>query len=236
MCGISGLITSSNKEVNKTELEKMLPLAKKALDEAQKKLNSVPQYEPERKSYFMETAKKLLLSKKMITEKDYESAMDRYKREEAELRKKSIEEEKKLEKEKIPSISVNETEEERILPEVLFVEDDPIAIDLTSIFLKNICRLDTAYNASAAIEKVNLKKYTAIIMDVNLGKASIDGVQTTRLIRQIDGYKDTPIIAITAFVMKGDKEEFLEAGCSHYLSKPFTRAELTNLMVDVLRL
>jgi hypothetical protein len=71
--GESAMIDSKKSEIDeeissinktKAELDKMLPLAKKAFDEAQKKLNSVPQYEPESKSYFSDNIKKWLQTKK----------------------------------------------------------------------------------------------------------------------------------------------------------------------------
>ncbi len=63
-------------------------------------------------------------------------------------------------------------------------------------------------NSVQAIEKAASNKYVAILMDINLGHGT-DGLNTTKIIRQIDFYKNTPIIAITAFAMSGDKEEFL---------------------------
>ena len=49
-------------------------------------------------------------------------------------------------------------------------------------------------------------------------------------------YRFTPIIALTAYAMKGDKEEFLSAGCSHYISKPYDDEELKSLVFEVLKI
>ena len=62
-------------------------------------------------------------------------------------------------------------------------------------------------------------------MDVNLGRG-MTGLDITKNLKQRPNYTNVPIIAITAFAMKGDKEEFLQAGFDHYLAKPFTREEL----------
>lgn len=51
-------------------------------------------------------------------------------------------------------------------------------------------------------------------MDINLG-TGMSGTEAVGKIKQFDEYKDTPIVAITAFAMKGDKDEFLKAGCTH---------------------
>ena len=57
-----------------------------------------------------------------------------------------------------------------------------------------------------------------------------DGVETTRCIRSKPEYKDTPIIALTAFAMTGDKESFLANGFTDYLPKPFEFAEFKKII------
>ena len=47
-------------------------------------------------------------------------------------------------------------------------------------------------------------------------------------------YKTTPIVAVTAYAMTGDKEKFLKAGCSHYISKPFSLIEFKSLIYELL--
>ena len=65
-------------------------------------------------------------------------------------------------------------------------------------------------------------------MDINLGDG-LSGLEVTKKIKKLKDYKETPIVAITAFAMEGDKEEFLSAGCTHYLSKPFSKSEFIEL-------
>ncbi len=57
-----------------------------------------------------------------------------------------------------------------------------------------------------------------ILMDINM--PDIDGYTLTSQIRNISGYIDVPIIALTANVMRGDREKSLEAGCDGYIQKP----------------
>lgn len=57
-----------------------------------------------------------------------------------------------------------------------------------------------------------------ILMDINL--PGIDGIETTRRLRASDECRDTPIIAITAHAMSGDRERIIAAGCNAYLEKP----------------
>ena len=57
-----------------------------------------------------------------------------------------------------------------------------------------------------------------ILMD--LGLPGIDGLETTRRLKQTSELKDTPVWAISAHAMKGDAEQAMAAGCSAYISKP----------------
>jgi len=70
-------------------------------------------------------------------------------------------------------------------------------------------------------------------MDINLGRSK-DGIFTTKEIRKNKNYSTTPIIAMTAYAMKGDKEELLSIGCSHYISKWYELEELLKLVKGVL--
>lgn len=120
-----------------------------------------------------------------------------------------------------------------LLPQVLYVEDDDIAIHIVSKMLEGYCEIDTIGDAETALRMAQAKKYDAVFMDINLGKGW-DGVKTTQMLREMEIYKRTPIVALTAYAMVGDKEEFINAGCTHYLSKPFTKAELLEVVSTVL--
>ena len=69
-------------------------------------------------------------------------------------------------------------------------------------------------------------------MDINLRKG-MDGIELTKVIRKIDGYQSTPIVAITAFAMGHEKEEFLSKGMTHYLSKPYVKNQLLSLLASI---
>ena len=103
---------------------------------------------------------------------------------------------------------------------------------IVKTILKEICDIDYAGKRDEAIEMSKAKKYLIILMDINLGKG-IDGIETTKKIREISGDENTPIVALTAFAMKGDREEFLSSGCTHYLSKPFRKDDLLNLILKI---
>ncbi|MCX7874900.1 MAG: response regulator [Melioribacteraceae bacterium] len=120
---------------------------------------------------------------------------------------------------------MNEQNQISQLPKILLIEDDEISVDVMKLFLKNFATVEISLNSEDAINKVKTNEYNLILMDINLGKG-LTGIDLIRIIREIPYYKNIPILAVTAFAMKGDKEEFLSAGFDFYLAKPFTREEL----------
>lgn len=75
-----------------------------------------------------------------------------------------------------------------------------------------------AENGSEALTAVDEQDFNLILMDINL--PDIDGYTLTSQIRKNPRIKNVPIIALTANVMKGDREKSLEAGCDGYIQKP----------------
>jgi len=120
-----------------------------------------------------------------------------------------------------------------VKPLALLVDDDPIVYHVMKGFLCELIDLDSIPDAEYAIKMLKEKKYDLVFMDINL-RRGLDGKQATQEIRKMKGYESTPIIAVTAYAMTGDREEFLAAGCSHYISKPFTRQEILTLVKEIL--
>lgn len=125
-----------------------------------------------------------------------------------------------------------ETDSE-VLPTILLVEDNQINKDVVERFLRKICKVEHSYEGLTAIEMAKNKKYKLILMDINLGPG-IDGIETAKRIRTIPGYENIAIVAVTGYALAGDREKLLSEGCSHYLAKPFTRAEIIDIVVSLL--
>jgi PAS domain S-box-containing protein len=119
------------------------------------------------------------------------------------------------------------------LPLILVVDDDSTSRDIVRLYLKNLYKMDFAQSGKEALKMVEKKSYKIILMDINLGKG-LSGIETTQKIKLIKEYKSTPIVAITAFAMAGEKEEILSSGCTHYLAKPFLKKGLINLLENIL--
>ncbi len=109
---------------------------------------------------------------------------------------------------------------------ILIVEDNHVNQLLATRTLQKIGhRTDIAWNGVEAIKAVETMPFDLILMDVNMPVMS--GLEATRLIRGMQGERGRiPIIALTANAMKGDRERFLAAGMSDYVSKPLDRNKL----------
>lgn len=115
---------------------------------------------------------------------------------------------------------------------LLIVENDRINAAVIEAYVKKDYNVDVVGRGEDAVIKAAEKQYDAILMDINLG-SGINGVEATQQIRKIKGYEKTPIIAVTAFALKGDREEFLSKGCTHYISKPFTQPQIIALLNEI---
>ncbi|KUO62352.1 hypothetical protein APF79_07525 [bacterium BRH_c32] len=73
-------------------------------------------------------------------------------------------------------------------------------------------------NGEAALEMSKKENFSLILMDMQM--PIMNGFEATEKIRKLPEYKDTPIIALTAFAMKGDREKCLESGATDYIPKP----------------
>lgn len=114
--------------------------------------------------------------------------------------------------------------------DVLVVEDDLDTQHLIGLFLKESVLLDLSRTGQHALNRIKKKAYHAILLDINLPD-DLNGPQLLTHIRSCPLNKDCPVIAFTAFAMKGDEEKYLDLGFSDYLAKPFSKKELIDTIV-----
>ncbi|MCC7281710.1 MAG: PAS-domain containing protein [Acetobacteraceae bacterium] len=105
---------------------------------------------------------------------------------------------------------------------VLLVEDSPANQLVAATWLRRAGhRVDVAGNGFEAVAAMNERPYDIVFMDVFMPE--MDGIEATRRIRALEGQAGrTPIVALTANVMAGDRERFLQAGMLGHLAKPVT--------------
>lgn len=103
------------------------------------------------------------------------------------------------------------------MTKVLVVEDNPLNMELIlEILNANGITAHEAIDGEEAVKKAEKEVYDLILMDIEL--PIMDGVEAAKIIKSKN--KKVPIIALTSYAMKGDKERFLAAGFDEYISKP----------------
>ncbi|GGC57340.1 response regulator [Chelatococcus reniformis] len=104
---------------------------------------------------------------------------------------------------------------------ILIVEDNELNMKLFSDLLEahGYRTLKTAHGIDA-MELARADRPDLILMDIQLPEVS--GLEVTRWLKQDPDLKAIPVIAVTAFAMKGDEERIREGGCEGYLSKPIS--------------
>ncbi|MGA2025465.1 MAG: response regulator [Syntrophobacteraceae bacterium] len=125
--------------------------------------------------------------------------------------------------------------------QVLLAEDNHVNQEVAQYMLESLgCRVELASNGREALEAFSKAPFDLVLMDCQMPE--LDGYQVTRIIREkeMQGCKDrteqgqgirrTPIIALTAHAMQGDREQCIAAGMDDYLSKPFNRDGLVTLL------
>jgi two-component system, sensor histidine kinase and response regulator len=120
---------------------------------------------------------------------------------------------------------------------VLLVEDHPVNQEVGKAMLELLgCMVDVAANGRIALELCSHAVYDLILMDCQMPE--MDGYAATRAIRSMEmvqaDARHTPIVALTAHALEGDREKSLEAGMDEHLSKPFTLEELTEVLAKYL--
>jgi two-component system cell cycle response regulator DivK len=116
---------------------------------------------------------------------------------------------------------------------VLIVEDNVVNMKLLQATLEPYgYTLITTTDGQEALEKAVQERPDLIVMDIQLPKMS--GVEVVKRLRQMPEFRQTPIIALTAYAMKGDEERLIEAGFDVYLPKPVNTRELPRIISGML--
>jgi len=102
---------------------------------------------------------------------------------------------------------------------ILYIEDNPD----NRILIRRVLEAEgysviEAPNARVALSKLEQRNPDLILMDINM--PDVDGYTLTTKIRSMPKHTRVPIVAVTANVMRGDREKSLEAGCDGYIQKP----------------
>lgn len=114
------------------------------------------------------------------------------------------------------------------MAKILCIEDDKINALIFRKVLGQYFDIEIAKSAKECLEKLENNLYEAFLIDIHLADNSLemDGIQLMKHLRGIEQYKQKPMIAVTAYTLRGDKEKYLGLGFDAYYSKPVKHKEL----------
>jgi len=101
---------------------------------------------------------------------------------------------------------------------IAVIEDNPDNRLLIQAILEDLYEISEYESGSAALADFPVNLPDLILLDISLPE--MDGPEVLRKIRDVDEWKDIPIVALTAHVMSGDRERFLSLGFDEYVEKP----------------
>ena len=106
---------------------------------------------------------------------------------------------------------------------VLIVEDNELNMKLFNDLVETRgCRIVQTRSGVEAVELARLHRPDLILMDIQLPEVS--GLEVTQWLKDDEELRAIPVIAVTAFAMKGDEEKIREGGCEGYIAKPISVA------------
>ena len=111
---------------------------------------------------------------------------------------------------------------------VLVIEDNPINMQLMrAILARDGYTVLQAEDARAGLDLARRELPALIFMDIQL--PDMDGLEATRLLKGDPATRAIPVVAVTAYAMKGERERILAAGCDDYLAKPVSYKDVLEM-------
>jgi len=117
---------------------------------------------------------------------------------------------------------------------ILLVEDDAFNQEIARLLLQDVgLEIDIAADGLQALELTANHRYPVILMDMQM--PNMNGLDTTRAVREREHGRDVPIVAMTANAFVEDRQHCIEAGMNDFISKPVTPADLHSKLLHWLR-
>ncbi|MCS3603050.1 two-component system sensor histidine kinase BarA [Buttiauxella sp. BIGb0471] len=125
---------------------------------------------------------------------------------------------------------VDSLENKKLPLTVMAVDDNPANLKLIGALLDDhVQSVELCGSGAQAIERAKQMQIDIILMDIQMPE--MDGIRACELIRQMPHHQQTPVIAVTAHAMAGQKEKLLSAGMNDYLAKPIEEKKLYSLLM-----
>ncbi len=107
----------------------------------------------------------------------------------------------------------------------LYIEDQVDSQILFKVQMKELKNIQFAASFEEAVPLLETNKFDFIVMDINL-QGEYNGLDALKAIHQMQGFENIPIIAVTAYVLPGDREKFIATGFNDFISKPIFREKM----------
>lgn len=118
----------------------------------------------------------------------------------------------------------------KITMTVMAVDDNPANLKLIGALLEDkVQHVELCDSGHQAVDRAKQMQFDLILMDIQM--PDMDGIRACELIHQLPHQQQTPVIAVTAHAMAGQKEKLLSAGMNDYLAKPIEEEKLHNLLL-----
>jgi CheY-like chemotaxis protein len=116
---------------------------------------------------------------------------------------------------------------------ILLVEDNPVNRRLAEFLLRSSgYRVIEASTAQEVFEQLKAERPDLILMDIQL--PGMNGLEVTKRLKEDPNTRDIPVVAVTSYAMKGDRERALAAGCAGYITKPIDKTTLLSEVANTL--
>lgn len=109
---------------------------------------------------------------------------------------------------------------------VLMVEDDYINIFMMQKIFESLFDITYAKTSAEALTLLDNNTYDLVLMDINLGDDTVNGVDILQKMKQDNRHTQTKTFAVTGYVMEGDREKYINLGFDEHFPKPLAKETL----------
>jgi PAS domain S-box-containing protein len=114
----------------------------------------------------------------------------------------------------------------------LYIEDQVDSQILFKVQMKGLKDIKYAVSFEEALPLLDTERFDFIVMDINL-QGEYNGLDALKIIHKMPGYEEIPIIAVTAYVLPGDKEKFIVTGFNDFIAKPIFREKMVESLEKI---
>lgn len=146
----------------------------------------------------------------------------------------TIDDEEEIKIEETEPKQIQSSEDKLVLSNLtcLYVEDQIDSQILFKVQMKGLKDVKYAISLEESFPLLESEHFDFIVMDINL-QGEYNGIDALKIIHNMQNHKDIPIIAVTAYVLPGDKEKFIATGFSDFISKPIFREKMIETLENI---